>query len=84
MKGIKELQEYMQKARLEFLDEKENGRQRPHISSKANHAIGIISDHKKSVITILNYEKYNPLAIDKKTTKFEPKKTTERPQTGPN
>ena len=49
------------------------------ISSKHDHAIEIISDRKKSIITILNYEKYNPLPRDKKTTEFEPKKTTERP-----
>ena len=53
------------------------------ISSKPDHAIEIISDRKKSIITILNYEKYNPLPRDKKTTENEGKKTTERPQTGP-
>jgi hypothetical protein len=50
------------------------------ISSKHDHSIEIISDRKKSIITILNYEKYNPLPRGKKTTEIESKKTTERPQ----
>ena len=50
------------------------------ISSKHDHLIEIISDRKKSIITILKYYKYNPLPDDEKTTEFEAKKTTERPQ----
>lgn len=50
------------------------------ISSKHDHAIEIISDRKKSIITILNYEHYNPLPENKKTTENGEKKTTERPQ----
>lgn len=51
-----------------------------NISPKHDHTIEIISDRKKSIITILNYEKYNPLFGDEKTTENEGKKTTERPQ----
>ena len=49
------------------------------ISSKHDHSIEIISDRKKSIITILNYDKYNPLPNKGKTTEIEEKKTTERP-----
>ena len=38
------------------------------LSQKHNHSIEIISDRKKSVITIVNYHKYNPLPGYKKTT----------------
>lgn len=50
------------------------------ISSKHDHAIEIVSDRKKSIITILNYDIYNPFPYKKKTTESEEKKTTERPQ----
>ena len=53
------------------------------ISSKHDHSIEIISDRKKSMITILNYECYNPLPENEKTTDNGEKKATEKPQTGP-
>lgn len=48
-------------------------------SSKHDHAIEIISDRKKSIITILNYDRYNPPPSKKKTTENKEKKTTEKP-----
>ena len=45
-----------------------------------DHSIEIISDRKKSIITILNYDIYNPLHRDEKTTENGKEKTTERPQ----
>lgn len=50
----------------------------------SDHSIRVISDHKKSIITIVNYDTYNPPPQRKKTTETDTKKTTERPQTGPN
>ena len=44
-----------------------------------DHSIKVYSDRKKSIITILNYEHYNPLTDEEKTTENEEKKTTERP-----
>ncbi len=46
---------------------------------KSDHSIERKSDHKKTIITILNYGLYNPLNEEKKTTDSEEKKTTERP-----
>jgi DNA replication protein DnaD len=37
---------------------------------KAHHSIGLNSDHKKTVITILNYGVYNPLRCEKKTSEI--------------
>jgi len=54
------------------------------LSQKHDHSIGIFSDRKKSIITILNYSKYNPLPGEKTTTENKEKKATERPQTGHN
>lgn len=49
------------------------------LSQKHDHSIDVHSDHKKSIITILNYSKYNPLPGKKATTENKEKKTTERP-----
>lgn len=46
-----------------------------------DHMIKKESDHKKTIITILNYEIYNPLHGQKKTTDSDCEKTTERPLT---
>jgi len=43
------------------------------------HSIEVFSDHKKSIITILNYSKYNPLPGKKATTENEEKTTTKQP-----
>ncbi len=55
---------------------------RDFLNSLQNHAhcIEIISDRKKSIITLLNYERYNPQSETKKTTEIEDKKTSERPR----
>jgi len=49
------------------------------ISQNHDHSIKIYSDRKKSIITILNYNSYNPFNKEKKTTENEKKKTTEKP-----
>lgn len=47
---------------------------------KVDRMIERESDHKKTLITVLNYELYNPLPEQKKTSDIEEEKTTERPQ----
>jgi len=45
----------------------------------SDHSIEVNSDHKKTVVTITNYNIYNPLTNLKKTTATDEKKTTEKP-----
>jgi len=46
---------------------------------KHDHSIELISDHKKTLITLLNYELYNPLSNVEATTENDTQATTERP-----
>lgn len=49
------------------------------LSQNHDHSIDVDSDNKKTIITLLNYDKYNPLPEEKTTTENKEKKTTERP-----
>jgi hypothetical protein len=45
----------------------------------SDRSIKVNSDHKKTIITIINYGVYNPLTKPEKTTETDERKTTERP-----
>jgi len=45
----------------------------------SDRSIKVDSDHKKTIITIINYKVYNPLTKPEKSTETDEKKTTERP-----